>query len=529
MERVMNKQADDRVIIFDTTLRDGEQAPGCSMTLREKLRVARALADLRVDVIEAGFAAASPGDFDSVKAIAESVSGPTICSLARCHPEDVARAAAAVAPAAKSRIHVFVATSEIHRTLKLQMAKEEIIRRAVESVRLAREHCADVEFSAEDASRTELAYLAEVVQAAIEAGASTINIPDTVGYTVPAEFAELFGYLKQNVRDIDRVTLSVHCHDDLGMAVANSLSAVRAGARQVECTINGIGERAGNCSLEEVVMALKTRSDFFGIDSNIDTTRLYPTSRLVSSITGMHVPRNKAIVGENAFAHEAGIHQHGMLKDASTYEIMKPETVGLSRSNLVLGKHSGRHAFRERVVQLGFELDDEQLNRAFAEFKKTADRKKDMFDGDIEAIIMNAGDAIEGPWTMRELNISAGTGTIAGAAVRLAHNDGTIRDEAAVGDGPVEAAFQALERATGISMQLKNFEVRSVTMGEDAQGEVTVTVEYNGHSYRGNGISTDIVEAGARAYLEVINRVTRKRDAGKDEPAAVPAPDAAVI
>ncbi len=525
----MNKQADDRVIIFDTTLRDGEQAPGCSMTLREKLRVAKALADLRVDVIEAGFAAASPGDFDSVSAIAESISGPAICSLARCHPEDVARAAAAVKPAEKSRIHVFVATSEIHRTLKLQMAKEEIIRRAVESVTLARQHCDDVEFSAEDASRTELAYLADVVQAVIEAGASTINIPDTVGYTVPAEFAELFSYLKDNVPDIEKVVLSVHCHDDLGMAVANSLSAVNAGARQIECTINGIGERAGNCSLEEVVMALKTRHDFFGIDTSIDTTRLYPTSRLVSSITGMHVPRNKAVVGENAFAHEAGIHQHGMLKDASTYEIMKPETVGLSRSNLVLGKHSGRHAFRERVVQLGFDLDDERLNRAFDDFKKLADRKKDMFDGDIEAIIMNAGEATVGPWTLQELNISAGTGSIAGAAVRLVHSDGTVRDEAAVGDGPVEAAFKALERAADISMELRNFEVRSVTMGEDAQGEVTVTVEYNGYSYRGNGISTDIVEAGALAYLEVINRIARRRDAGKDKPASAPAADAAAI
>ena len=512
----MNKQADDRVIIFDTTLRDGEQAPGCSMTLREKLRVARALADLRVNVIEAGFAAASPGDFDSVTAIAESVTGPVVCSLARCHPEDVARAAAAVKPAEKSRIHVFVATSEIHRTLKLQMAKEEIIRRAVESVTLAREHCDDVEFSAEDASRTELAYLADVVQAVIEAGASTINIPDTVGYTVPAEFAELFTYLKSNVPDIDKIVLSVHCHDDLGMAVANSLSAVNAGARQVECTINGIGERAGNCSLEEVVMALKTRHDFFGIDTGIDTTRLYPTSRLVASITGMHVPRNKAIVGENAFAHEAGIHQHGMLKDASTYEIMKPETVGLSRSNLVLGKHSGRHAFRERVVQLGFELDDERLNRAFADFKKLADRKKDMFDGDIEAIIMNAGEATIGPWTLGELNISAGTGSIAGAAVRLVHSDGTVKDEAAVGDGPVEAAFKALERAAGISMELKNFEVRSVTMGEDAQGEVTVTVDYNEQPYRGHGASIDIVEAGSRAYLEVINRILRRRELGLD-------------
>jgi 2-isopropylmalate synthase len=525
----MNERSDDRVIIFDTTLRDGEQAPGCSMTLREKLRVANALRDLKVDVIEAGFAAASPGDFDSVQAIAEEISGPTICSLARCHPEDVARAAAAVKPAQKSRIHVFVATSEIHRNLKLQMAKEEIIRRAVESVKLAREHCDDVEFSAEDASRTEHAYLADVVQAVIEAGASTINIPDTVGYTVPAEFEATFRYLRGNVPGINDVVLSVHCHDDLGMAVANSLAAVNGGARQVECTINGIGERAGNCSLEEVVMALRTRADFFRIDTDIDTTRLYPTSRLVASITGMHVPRNKAIVGENAFAHEAGIHQHGMLKDASTYEIMKPENVGISRSNLVLGKHSGRHAFRERVEQLGFELGEEDLNRAFEEFKKLADRKKELFDGDLEAIIMNAGETQPGPWTMKELQISAGTGTIAGAAVKLSHSDGRTVDEAAVGDGPVEAAFKALERASEISMNLTNFEVRSVTVGEDAQGEVTVTVEYNGYSYRGHGISTDIVEAGALAYLDVINRVSRRLEAGVESSATNAAKDAAVI
>jgi 2-isopropylmalate synthase len=529
----MNKRTDDdrddRVIIFDTTLRDGEQAPGCSMTLREKLRVAVALRDLNVDVIEAGFAAASPGDFESVQAIAEEIQGPTICSLARCHPEDVARAGEAVKNAVSSRVHVFVATSEIHRTLKLQMAKEEIIRRAVESVKLAREYCDDVEFSAEDASRTEPAYLAEVVQAVIEAGASTVNIPDTVGYTVPTEFADVFGYLKANVPSIDNVVLSVHCHDDLGMAVANSLAAVMAGARQVECTINGIGERAGNCSLEEIVMALRTRHDHFGIDTDIDTARLYPTSRLVSTITGMHVPRNKAIVGENAFAHEAGIHQHGMLKDASTYEIMKPETVGISRSNLVLGKHSGRHAFRERVQQLGFELDDDELNRTFGEFKKLADRKKEMFDGDIEAIIMNAGELPPGPWTLDELHISAGTGKIAGAAVQMSHAASGAVQEAGVGDGPVEAAFKALERAAGFTMELKNFEVRSVTVGEDAQGEVTVTVEYNGHSYRGQGLSTDIVEAGALAYLEVINRVTRRREAGTDEPAPEASRDAAAI
>jgi len=512
----MNERAKQRVIIFDTTLRDGEQAPGCSMTLREKLRVAAALRDLRVDVIEAGFAAASPGDFDAVKAIAREIEGPVICSLARCHPNDIERAWLAVEPAARKRIHVFVATSEIHRKYKLEMAKDEIIRRAADAVRMAREVCDDVEFSPEDASRTEPAYLAEVVAAVIEAGARTVNIPDTVGYTVPGEFADLFGYLKQNVAGVDAAVLSVHCHNDLGMAVANSLAAVSAGARQIECTINGVGERAGNCSLEEIVMALRTRAEYFGVTTGVDTQRLYPTSRLVASITGMHVPRNKAIVGENAFAHEAGIHQHGMLKHASTYEIMRPEDIGIGKSNLVLGKHSGRHAFRQRVEQLGFTPNDTELNQAFEEFKRLADRKKELFDADIEAIIMNAGTVPPGPWIMDELHISAGTAALATGSVRMRHEDGRTVDEAATGDGPVEAAFKALERATGIELELRNFEVRSVTVGEDAQGEVTVTVEYNGHSYRGNGISTDIVEAGARAYLEVINRLCRRAATGVD-------------
>ncbi|MDP6675468.1 MAG: 2-isopropylmalate synthase, partial [Gammaproteobacteria bacterium] len=481
----MNQRANDRVIIFDTTLRDGEQAPGCSMTLREKLRVATALRDLKVDVIEAGFAAASPGDFAAVANIAEQIEGPIICSLARCHPGDIEKAAQAVAPAKHNRIHVFVATSEIHRKYKLEMAKDEIIKRAVDAVRMAREVCDDVEFSPEDASRTEPAYLADVVAAVIEAGAGTVNIPDTVGYTIPDEFSDLFAYLKANVPDIDKTVLSVHCHNDLGMAVANSLAAVTAGVRQVECTINGIGERAGNCSLEEIVMALKTRSGHFGIGTAIDTQKLYPTSRLVSQITGMHVPRNKAIVGENAFAHEAGIHQHGMLKHASTYEIMRPEDVGLSKSNLVLGKHSGRHAFRERVEQLGFSPNDTELNRAFEKFKHLADRKKELFDADIEAIIMNVEGDQRGPWILNELNTSASTAALATGSVHLGHEDGHTIEKAAVGAGPVEAAFKAIEQAAGIETKVRNFEVRSVSMGDDAQGEVTVTVDYNGHSYRG--------------------------------------------
>ncbi len=504
----------ERIRIFDTTLRDGEQAPGCSMTLREKLRVASALAELNVDIIEAGFPAASPGDFESVKAIADENFGPVICGLARCNPEDIEKVHAAVKGAKRNRIHVFVATSQIHREYKLKMAKEEIIKSAVGAVTLARELCDDIEFSPEDASRTELSYLAEVVSAAIEAGATTVNVPDTVGYTVPAEFDRLFRYLIEHVDGINDITLSVHCHNDLGMAVANSLAALHAGARQVECTINGIGERAGNCSLEEIVMALKTRSEFFGLHTDIETTRLYPTSRLVSRITGMHVPRNKAIVGENAFAHEAGIHQHGMLQHSSTYEIMRPVDVGIRHSNLVLGKHSGRHAFRDRVRELGFELDEFETNRAFQEFKKLADKKKDVYDGDIEAIIMHGDSSSPGPWVMKSLEVHSSTEHNARAKVVLAGENGEYVEESAEGDGPIAACFEALERATGVDLTLKKFEVHSASSGGDAQGEVTITVEHNSASYRGHGASVDTVEAGSRAYLEVINRVLRRQQRG---------------
>jgi 2-isopropylmalate synthase len=342
-----------------------------------------------------------------------------------------------------------------------------------------------------------------------------VNVPDTVGYTVPAEFDHLFRYLKEHVARIDEVTLSVHCHNDLGMAVANSLAAVGAGVRQIECTINGIGERAGNCSLEEVVMAIKTRAEFFGLETGIDTTRLYPTSRLVSNITGMHPPRNKAIVGENAFSHEAGIHQHGMLQHASTYEIMRPEDVGVSKSNLVLGKHSGRHAFRDRVKELGFELDDFETNRAFQDFKKLADKKKDIYDGDIEAIIMNAGSASSGPWTLKSLEVQTYTDEPAIATVNLIDESGAEVSKSAHGDGPVAAAFKALESATGVDMILRNFELHSASIGEDAQGEVTVTVDIDGQSFRGRGASVDIVEAGCRACLEVMNRTLRRRERGE--------------
>jgi 2-isopropylmalate synthase len=494
-------------MIFDTTLRDGEQSPGCSMTQPEKLRVARALAELGVDIIEAGFPAASRGDWEAVNAVAREVQGPIIAGLARCNREDIELAGRALKDAPRHRLHVFLATSAIHREFKLNMAQDEIVRRAVEGVKIARELCDDVEFSPEDASRTELDFLAQVVEAAIEAGATTINIPDTVGYTVPDEFGELFRYLRRHVRGIEKVTLSVHCHDDLGMAVANSLTAVVAGARQIECTINGIGERAGNCSLEEVVMALATRSAFFNLKTGIDTRRLYPSSRLVANITGQSIPRNKAIIGENAFAHESGIHQHGMLKHHSTYEIMRPEDVGMARSNLVLGKHSGRHAFRERVRELGFELDDIELNRVFEDFKALADKKKELFDGDIEALVLRAGSTAQGPWSLEQLDVDARIGAPSRARVVLRHTDGRSVEREAQGDGPVDAAYKAVEKASGIAVTVRKFEVHAVTIGEDAQGEAIVYVDHANRSYRGSSVSTNIVEAASRALLEVMNRI----------------------
>ncbi len=507
------KDKKNSVVIFDTTLRDGEQAPGCSMTLNEKLRVAKALKELNVDVIEAGFPAASPGDFDSVSKIAQEIKGPSICALARCNNRDIEMAWEALKEAKKPRIHVFVATSEIHRKHKLKLAKDEIIKTAIENIKFAKSFCKDIEFSPEDASRTELEYLSEVVEEAIMAGATTINIPDTVGYAIPGEFYSVFKHLKDNVKNINSVRLSAHCHDDLGMAVANSLAAVEAGARQIECTINGIGERAGNCSLEEVVMAIKTRNKHFRLETNIKTQKLYHTSRIVSNVTGMHVPRNKAIIGENAFAHEAGIHQHGMLQNQATYEIMRPEDVGLSKSNLVLGKHSGRHAFREKVEQLGFQINSEdKLNDSFKNFKKIADKKKNMYDKDIESIIMNIDSAKFGPWTLKEIKVTSASSSPSSATASINNENNELLKETAKGEGPVAAVFSAIEKITNISLKLKNFEVRGITDGDDAQGEVTVTVEYKGQSYRGQAISTDILESSALAYLEVVNRISRLKN-----------------
>jgi 2-isopropylmalate synthase len=502
----------NRVIIFDTTLRDGEQSPGCSMNLGEKLEMAHALADLGVDVIEAGFPIASPGDFESVQEIARQIRGPVICGLARCNPADIDRAADAVKDAARPRIHVFLATSAIHREHKLRMSREEVIGKAVEGVKRARDRCEDVEFSPEDAARTELDFLAEVVEKAVEAGATTLNIPDTVGYAVPSHYASIIRHLKKTVRGIDRCVLSVHCHDDLGLAVANSLAALGEGARQVECTINGIGERAGNTSLEEAVMALHTRRDFYGLTTGIHSRHLYPVSRKLSNITGMQVQRNKAIVGQNAFAHEAGIHQDGMLKERSTYEIMKPEDVGIPRTELVLGKHSGRHALKQRVADLGYHLSDEQLNRVFEEFKRLADRKKEIYDADIEALAENQLQAATGNlWTLVGFTSTAGTGSQTSAAVTLKHIDGTVRRDAAIGNGPIDALFKAINRVTRTEVKVVDYRVRSVSQDMDALGEANIEIEYAGKRSRAKAVSMDVVEASALAYLEVVNRVASRQ------------------
>ncbi len=510
----------ERVRVFDTTLRDGEQAPGYSMTRAQKRRIAQALAELGVDIIEAGFAQASDDDFAAVQAIAGDLRGPTVCSLARCQFPDIEAAARALEPAHHARIHVFIATSPLHREHKLGMSKQQVLDNAVAGVRRARELCGDVEFSAEDAMRTEPEFLAEVMAAVIEAGAGTLNVPDTVGYTTPAEMAERIAYLKKHVRGIERAILSVHCHDDLGMAVANSLAAIGAGARQVECTLTGIGERAGNAALEEVVMALRTRSELYRVDTAIHTQRLYPTARLLGNLLGMPLARNKAVVGENAFAHEAGIHQHGMLKHRGTYEIMRPEDVGFARSQLVLGKHSGRHALRERLAALGHALDEAQLDEVFARFKTLADKKKEIFDNDLEAIAMGRDPEALGPWRIVQLHSASHVGGMASASVKLSNDDGRSASEASIGDGPVHAVLRAIERATGRPLAIDDFQIRSLSLGGDAQGQATMSVQYEGREIRGKGVSTDIVEAAALAALEVVNRIERLAPATPSLPAA---------
>jgi 2-isopropylmalate synthase len=507
----------ERVRIFDTTLRDGEQAPGFSMDRRAKLRMAHQLEALGVDVLEAGFPQASPDDFAAVAEIARSLKSTTVCALARCQHGDIDSAGRALEAAQHSRIHVFLSTSPLHREHKLGMSKAQVLDTAVAAVERARGLCDEVEFSAEDALRTEPEFLAEVFSAALAAGAGTLNAPDTVGYTTPAEIFELFDYLRRHVRDAHKAVFSSHCHDDLGMAVANSLAAVSAGARQVECTINGIGERAGNAALEEVVMALKVRAPHFGVDTRIDTRKLLPSSRLLSQITGQAVPRNKAIVGDNAFAHESGIHQHGMLKHRGTYEIMRPQDVGLTETRLVMGKHSGRAALRQRLEALGHTPDDATLDAIFARFKTLADRKREVHDEDLQALALGHDPEATGPWRLLQLSTSTHLGGSASASVRLRHDDGHEAGEAAIGDGPVDAVLRAIERATGSTLQLTDFQVRAVSEGGDAQGHAHLRVRHAERDWRGQGVSTDIVEATAQAALVIVNHIERQTPA---QPAA---------
>jgi 2-isopropylmalate synthase len=518
-----------RIVIFDTTLRDGEQSPGASMNLAEKMEVANALVELGVDVIEAGFPIASPGDFLAVQKISQNVRGATICGLARCREADIDRAWEALKPAERPRIHVFLATSAIHREHKLKMSKEDIVRRAVEGVKRAAGYCPDIEFSPEDAARTELDFLCEVVEAAIDAGATTVNIPDTVGYATPAHFGRVIRNLRERVPNIDKAVISVHCHNDLGMAVANSLTAIENGAGQVECTINGIGERAGNCSLEEIVMALRVRHDYYQADTAVNSHRLVPTSRLVAGITGIHVQRNKAIVGQNAFAHESGIHQDGMLKEPRTYEIMRPEDVGLAMTDLVLGKHSGRAALVDRAKALGYDLAGPQLDAVFEQFKVLADKKKEIYDGDIQVLVEQQTPVVNETWAFESYAVNCGSGRTPEVTLKLRRGDETLGDTMAAGDGPIDAVFLALQKLTGITAICKDFNVHSVTVGEDAQGEVTVQLEYNGRLYRGRGVSTDSVEASARAFLTAINRIAtvyggNRRPDEAPSPKPVPSP-----
>lgn len=499
-----------RIRIFDTTLRDGEQSPGATLNFSEKLEIARHLEVLGVDVIEAGFPITSVGDFEAVRAIGQTLQEATVAGLARCVPRDIDRAGEALKDAANPRIHVFCATSKIHREHKLHKAVGQIIRLAVDSVRRARDHAEDVEFSPEDASRTELDVLVDITAAAVEAGARTINIPDTVGYAVPEEFGHIFTYLREQLPILDQqdIYLSAHCHNDLGLAVANSLAAVNNGARQVECTINGIGERAGNAALEEIVMTLHTRKDSFSNYSmEINTRKIYPISRMVATMTGLHVQRNKAIVGENAFAHEAGIHQDGMLKHRETYEIMDPRDVGIPESKLVLGKHSGRHAFRDRINYLGYTLDDQALEKAFEAFKALADKKKDVYDEDVEAILDQQLQTDRQLWELIRFQVTSGTDVIATATVVVRDTDGQESQAAATGDGPIDAIYSALKQVTGVDAILKDYQTRSVTAGKDAQGEVTVQVNHHDRTMRGRGLSTDVIEAAAKAYLAAINRL----------------------
>ena len=503
----------NRVIIFDTTLRDGEQSPGASMNLEEKLSIASVLEEMGVDVIEAGFPIASNGDFEAVHEIAKRVKKSTVCGLSRATRGDIERAAEAIAPAERGRIHTFISTSPLHMKYKLQMEPEKVLEKVTESVTLARTFTDDVEWSAEDGSRTEHDFLCRCVEAAIKAGAKTINIPDTVGYALPDEFGALIGMLFNRVPNIDQAVISVHCHNDLGLAVANSLAAVGAGARQVECTVNGLGERAGNAAMEEIVMGLRTRHDRMPFVTGVDTTHIMKASRLVSAVTGFQVQRNKAIVGDNAFAHESGIHQDGVLKHAETYEIMTPESVGLSKSSLVLGKHSGRHAFKDKLATLGYELGDNALQDAFKRFKDLADKKKDVFDEDIIALVDDTVSSQYDKVRLVGLDLACGTAHNPPVATLTLDVEGEERTTTATGDGPVDAAFGAIKELFPHGEAcLKLYQVHAVTGGTDAQAEVSVRLEEGGHIAHGNAADTDTMVASVKAYLNALNKLLVRRE-----------------
>ncbi|MFL5760342.1 MAG: 2-isopropylmalate synthase [Thermomicrobiales bacterium] len=499
-----------RILVFDTTLRDGEQSPGATMTEGEKLEVADALVALGVDIIEAGFPAASPGDFEAVRQIAQRAKGTTVAGLARTNKSDIERAAQAVREAESARIHTFIATSDIHLKHKLRMSREEVLERVTEMVKLAKSFTGDVEFSAEDATRSDWDFLVEVFSRAVKAGATTLNVPDTVGYTTPLEYTKLMEHLQLHVEGIDEVIISVHCHNDLGMATANTLAAVAAGARQVEVTVNGIGERAGNTALEEVVMSLSTRGDQFSGYTKINKERIVPTSRLVSGITGLQVQVNKAIVGANAFAHEAGIHQDGMLKERTTYEIMNPIDVGWEGTKLVLGKHSGRAGFRNTLTELGIKLDDDQLNEVYLRFLTLADRKKTVTAADLIALVNDQIETASDTFHLAQWRVDIASGEPANASVVLAHGDQNVVGEAE-GNGPVDALMKAINAATGIHGELEYYQVGAVTPGEDAQGQVHLRIRVGDQLYTGHGLATDIVEASARAYLAALSRVEQAR------------------
>jgi len=501
--------ANDKVKFLDTTLRDGEQSAGIGMTVEEKMEIAKQLEKLRVDVIEAGFAASSPGDFQAVSNIAKEIRGPVICSLARAHPNDVDQAWEAIKGAESPRIHVFLSSSDIQVMHQLRKNREEVMEMAVSMVERAKKYCSDVEFSPMDATRTNSEYLFEMMEAVIRAGATTINIADTVGYAIPSDFGNLLRRLQENVTGIENVTLSVHCHNDLGLAVSNSLAAIEAGARQVEGCINGIGERAGNASLEEIIMGLDTRKDLFGVDIGIDTTQLYPASRLVSRITGMAVQANKAVVGENAFRHASGIHQDGVLKDRSTYEVMQPERVGVTGNKLVLGKLSGRAGLQARLEALGYSLSRDEISNVFDAFKELADKKREVTDRDLEILMDEEKRESSEPisYTLEQVHFTSGDHDIPTATVRLIGPDGTSDTDASTGNGPVDAVCKAIDRVIGCSCTLVDYSVQSVSEGLDSIGTVTIRVDNAGRTFSGRGASTDIIVASAKAYLSAVNRM----------------------